>query len=280
MLWGVGSYLLAFLWDTSPATARQAALPLLLSVVLQVAILVACVVALWPRRHEPRVRAIAAVFLGTLAAGQVMNIYSQPQDPQMQVNVMAWLTIAWALLLTATAGRRAFVVLAVLSIVPLVFNTASFARWRGGDSNAVAALAILEKRFPPESTVFVYWGFEPITMWHFALWSRTWDWDGTPKDEKFKWIAVDAGAIRHASWTPEQHAQSIRHDIDAAFDKGYRVVIDDVWTWSTEQLAGNLGALSAGPRAAAIHATLHDTYTATPVLEVPTVGTYYELHRR
>lgn len=280
MLWGVGSYLLTFLWDTSPATARQAAWPLLLSVALQVAILLACIVALWPRRNDPRIRAIAAVFLGTLVAGQVMNIYSQPQDPQMQVNVMAWLTIAWALLLTAAAGRRAFLALAVLSVAPLIFNTASFARWRAGDSNAVAALSTLSKRFPPESTVFVYWGFEPITMWHFALWSRTWDWDGTPKDAKFKWIAVDAGAIRHARWTPEQHAQSIRRDIDAAFDKGYRVVIDDVWAWSPEQLAGNLGALSAANRAAAIHAMLHDNYTATPALEVPAVGRYYELHRR
>ena len=113
----------------------------------------------------------------------------------------------------------------------------------------LAALATIEQRFPPNSTVFVYWGFEPITMWHFALWSRTWDWDGTPNDAKFKWIAIDAGAIRHARWTPEQHAQSIHHDIEAAFDKGYRVVIDDVWTWSVPQLAGELVALSAADRA-------------------------------
>ena len=31
-------------------------------------------------------------------------------------------------------------------------------------------------------------------MWQYALWSRTWDWDGTPGDAKFKWIAIDAGA--------------------------------------------------------------------------------------
>jgi hypothetical protein len=280
MLWGLGSYLFTFLPDYDMGALRQASPWLALSVALQAAILGACVVALWPRRSEPRVRAVAAVFLGTLAAGQVMNIYSQPQDPQMQLNVMAWLAVAWGLLLTAMAGRRAFAVLAVLSIVPLIFNTASFARWRGGDTRAVAAIAALEKRFPPDSTVFVYWGFEPITMWHFALWSRTWDWDGTPNDAKFKWIAIDAGAIRHARWTPEQHAQSIRHDIEAAFDKGYRVVIDDVWTWSPQQLAGELISLSAADRAQAIHAMLHDTYTATPALDVPGAGTYYELHRR
>jgi hypothetical protein len=280
MLWGLGSYLFTFLPDYDMTTLRHASPWLALSVVLQGAILGACVVALWPRRHEPRVRAIAAVFLGTLAAGQVMNIYAQPQDPQMQLNVMAWLAVAWGLLLTAMAGRRAFVVLAVLSIVPLVFNTASFARWRGGDTRAMAAIATLEKRFPPDGTVFVYWGFEPITMWHFALWSHSWDWDGTPNDAKFKWIAIDAGAIRHAHWTPEQHAESIHHDLEAAFDKGYRVVIDDVWDWSPQQLAGELMSLSAADRAPAIHAMLHDTYTATPALDVPAVGKYYELHQR
>ena len=50
---------------------------------------------LWPRRHEPRLRAVAIVFLGTLGAGQVLNLYAQPQDPQMQINVMPWLTVAW-----------------------------------------------------------------------------------------------------------------------------------------------------------------------------------------
>jgi hypothetical protein len=46
------------------------------------------------------------------------------------------------------------------------------------------------------------------------------------------------------------------------------------------QLAGNLSALSASDRAPAIHAMLHRYYEATPVLEVPAAGTYYELRRR
>ena len=60
---------------------------------------------LWPRRADRRLRAIAIVFLGTLGAGQVLNFYSQPQDPQMQINVMPWLTVAWGLLLGALVGR-------------------------------------------------------------------------------------------------------------------------------------------------------------------------------
>jgi hypothetical protein len=71
----------------------------------------------------------------------------------------------------------------------------------------LAALATIEQRCPPQSTVFVYWGFEYVTMWQYALWSRTWDWDGAPNDARFKWIAIDAGAIRHARWTPAEHAR-------------------------------------------------------------------------
>ena len=247
---------------------------------MQAAIFIACVVLLWPRRAEPRLRAIAAVFLGTLAAGEVMNFYSQPQDPQMQVNVMAWLTVAWALVLAATVNRRVFAALAVLSFVPVLFNVASLARWRGGDAAGLAALATFEQRLPPDKTVFVYWGFEPIAVWQYAQWSRSWDWDGKPNDSKFKWIAIDAGAIRHPRWTPAENAEALRRDLDEALARGYRVVVSDVWRWSEAELRDALAALSAAGRASALYAVLHDNFEATPVLEVPSVGTYYELRRR
>jgi hypothetical protein len=280
MLAGLGDYLFTVGAHVDPRTARQAALPLLLSILVQAAIFIACVVLMWPRRAEPRVRAIAAVFLGTLAAGEVLNFYSQPQDPQMQVNVMAWLTVAWALVLAATVNRRVFAVLAVLSFVPVLFNVASLARWRGGDADGLAALAMLEQRLPPDKTVYVYWGFEPIAVWQYAQWGRTWDWDGKPNDSKFKWIAIDAGAIRHPGWTPAENAEALRRDLDEAFARGYRVVVSDVWRWSEAELRDALAALSAADRAPALYSLLHDNFDATPVLEVPSVGTYYELRRQ
>jgi len=282
MLAGIGSYLFAFATLASPVEAEAAALPLILSTLIQLAILVACVAVSWRHRADRRLRAVAVIFLGTLGAGQLLNFYSQPQDPQMQINVMSWLTVAWALLLSAARqGRRAvFAVLAVLSVVPLLLNSTSLARYRGGDANSVAALATIERRLPPETTVFVYWGFEYITMWQYALWSRTWDWDGTPNDAKFKWIAIDAGAIRHPRWTAAENAEMLKRDLEFAFSRGYRVVISDVWTWSEQELAGRLAGLSAADRAPAIHAMLHDGYEASPLFEVGTVGTYYELRRR
>ena len=283
MLSGVGNYFLIVGGWVDPLSAQRTAAPLVVSVALQAAILIATVVALWPRRAEPRMRAIAIVFLGTLGAGQVLNLYSQPQDPQMQINVMPWLTVAWALLLGALLARSrgVAVALAVATLLPLVWNVGQLARFRGGDEAALKAMAALEQRFPPAATVWVYWGFEPITLWQYALWSRTWDWDGKPStDAKFKWIAVDAGAIRHPDWTAEHNAEVLKRDIDLAFDRGYRVVISDVWTWNEAELAGQLGALSAANRASAIYRMLHDNYRAQPAFSDATAGNYYELRRR
>ncbi|CAN5916575.1 hypothetical protein BH11PSE3_BH11PSE3_50410 [soil metagenome] len=289
MLSGIGNYFLIMGGWVDPLSARRAAGPLLLSVALQLAIFVGATVLCWPRRDEGRLRAIAIVFVGTLGAGQVLNFYSQPQDPQMQINVMPWLTVAWGLLVGASISRSRglAILLAVLSCAPLAWNVGQLARFRGGDAAAVKAVAALEQQFPPASTVFVYWGFEPITMWQYALWSRTWDWDGAYavapaplRDPKFKWIAVDAGAIRHPDWTAEHNAQVLKGDIDLALDRGYRVVISDVWTWSEVELTGQLGALSAAARAPAIYRMLHDNYLAQPAFTDSTAGSYYQLRRR
>ncbi len=284
MLAGVGNYFLLLGGLIDLQAAERTAMPLALSVVLQLAIFAACIASLWPRRNEPMVRAIAVVFLGTLAAGQVMNFYSQPQDPQMQINVMPWLTVSWAAVVAATvARRRALPVLAALSVAPLAWNVSALAQYRHGDSDALEALAAIEKALPPERTVFVYWGFEAITFWQFAMWSQTWDVDysGTPDPPpRFKWIAVDAGAVRHPQWTAEQDARSTKRAIESALDRGYRVVIDNVWEWSEAELAKQLGTLSAADRAPALHRMLHDDYEADPAFTEKSVGTYYDLRRK
>ena len=289
MLSGVGNYLLLVGGFVDPRSAREALLPLSLSVVVQSAILVAGAILLWPRRHDPRLRSVAIVFLGTLGAGQVLNFYSQPQDPQMQLNVMSWLTVAWALLLAALlpSRRGIAVALAVLSFAPFAWNVAALGKWRGDDPRWLAAAAALEKRFPPESSVFLYFGYEPITTWKYALWSRTWDWDNKvaippapSADPKFKWIAVNAGGIRHPDWTGTEHAAALKRDIDLALDRGYRVIVSDLWSWPPDVLAAYLGTVAASGRTDAIYRMLHDDFRATVAFEDPIAGTYYELQRR
>ncbi len=289
MLSGVGNYLFLVGGFVDPRSAREVLLPLSFSVVVQVSILTASVILLWPRRHDPRLRSVAIVFLGTLGAGQVLNLYSQPQDPQMQLNVMPWLTVAWALLLAALLPSRRVIAaaLAVLSFAPFAWNVAALAKWRGDDPRWIAAAAALEKRFPPESSVFLYFGYEPITTWKYALWSRTWDWDNKvaippapSADPKFKWIALNAGAIRHPDWTGPEHAAALKRDIDLALDRGYRVIVSDLWAWPPDVLAAYLGTVAASGRTDAIYHMLHDDFRATEAFKDPIAGTYYELQRR
>jgi hypothetical protein len=135
--------------------------------------------------------------------------------------------------------------------------------------------------------VFVYWGFEPMTTWQFMLWSRTPDWDGVvtagrapAKDPKFKWISIDTGAVRHPGRSADDDARTVKHDIDSAFELGYRVVVSGMWTWDVAEFTGQFGALSAAGHAPAIHGVLHDNYEATPVLSDPFAGNYFELKRK
>ena len=299
MLGGVGNYLVLLGSFPLPQDSRAAWLPLSLSAVAQSAVFVVAAAVLWPRRQEPLVRTIAVVFLGTLAAGQVLNIYSQPHDPQMQVNVMPWLTVAWAAILAAVLARpdeasalapprpATVALFTVLSFVPLAANAFQLAQWREGDVRAIAALGELERRFPPDRTVFLYLGFEPAIIWHYSLWSRNWDWDGqvdiapapsaTPR---FKWIAVTAAAVRRPAWTGTQHAEFLKRDIDLALARGYDVIASDVWSWSESELAQAFGPLSASARAPAVYAVLHDNFTGERIFTDALGVTYYRLRRR
>src|SRR5204863_2496441 len=62
MLSGVGNYFLIVGGWVDPLSAKRTAGPLIASVLLQAIIFVAAVVVLWPRRREPRLRAVAIVF--------------------------------------------------------------------------------------------------------------------------------------------------------------------------------------------------------------------------
>src|SRR5262249_57364223 len=113
----------------------------------QMLLLAAFIPPLWCNRHDSKMRAVAIIFLGTLAAGEVMNAYSQPEDPQMQLNVMPWLTVAIALLLAklpVSIAHPSMAAAAALALLPLAYNIKVFAAVRGADGRMQAALEELE----------------------------------------------------------------------------------------------------------------------------------------
>jgi len=242
-----------------------------LAFALQMVLLAGFGMLLWRNRHDPKLRTVAIVFLGTLAAGEVLNAYSQPEDPQMQLNVMPWLTIAVALLLArlpASIVRPSTVVVAVFVLLPISYNIKVFAAVRGDDSRRQAALEELE-RFDPDRTVYVYMGNELMLAWHAAIWSRSepniCKLDPPPQAApKFKWIGLSWPIILNPGWTEEQYVAYIEAQLDCAYDKGYRVIAAVSWPRFEADLDGWMTLLGRRDHGVAL-APLLQSYRVWPV---------------
>ncbi|HEY6983337.1 glycosyltransferase family 39 protein [Reyranella sp.] len=237
-------------------------------------LLLSMLLLLWKRRDDGTMRTVAVLFLGTLAAGEVMNGYSQPTDPQMQINVMPWVTIAAALLLAEaaklTASRHVVILIGTgMALALLAYNVAAFSAERGRDGKIEAALRGLERLSDPARTVYVYSGWETMVTWQYVAWAHRWegvcDLGPAPRPApKFKWISLFGPLVHHPSWTNREYVAAIEAELDCAFDKGYRVIAGPVWAKSADQLADWMTSLNARNRGPALRALL-DRYRATPL---------------
>ena len=244
-----------------------------LAFALQMVLLAAFTVLVWLKRRDTRLRTVAIVFVGTLVAGEIMNAYSQPADPQMQLNVMPWLAVAAALLLAefpSSISRAAAATVVVLALVPLAYNVMVFGARRGSDARMLGALNELERLSDPATTIYVYGGSEGIITWQYALWTPRWvsacDLGPAPETTpKFKWIDLAQPVYLHPAWTTEQYTAYVKSELECAFDKGYRVVASSFWLRLDHQIDAWTAALRHGhDRGLALQSLLH-TYHARPI---------------
>ena len=242
---------------------------------------------LWRTRDGGRARALAAVFGVTFVAGEVFNLYSQPQDPQMQINVMAWVTPAWALTLVAVGRRwpaRGLATMAGLTVVLFAYNVWSIAPLRGLDSKWRQAIERLEQQGDPTRTVFLLHDFD----WTMVYASLHW---GTAEPgvsqlgpapqalPKFKWIGFTGDVLRHPDWSTERHVEALRRQIDRALELGYEVMVVRLWDIPEAQLLTETGMVADSARLSALQRMLRTDYVATPVSVDPVAGSIYRLQR-
>ena len=288
---GMGQYLLGGRNLSAAHLFRAEGIEWAIAFGIELMLLVSMLILLGKKRDDVTMRTAAILFLGTLAAGEVMNGYSQPTDPQMQINVMPWLTIAAALLLaeaTKLAGSRhaVMVIGTVVAFAPLAYNVAAFSAQRGRDGKMETALRELERLSDPARTVYVYSGWETMVTWQYVTWAHRWEGvcdlgQAPQKSPRLKWISLFGPLVHHPSWTDRQYVAAIKAELDCAFDKGYRVIAGPVWAKSPDQLADWMTSLNARNRSFALRALL-DTYRTTP-LGGPTVDGsegYREIDRR
>jgi hypothetical protein len=243
---------------------------------------------LWRARDDASARALAAVFGGTFVAGSVFNLYSQPQDPQMQINVMAWLTPAWALVLVAARrrwGGRGLAALAGLSALLFAYNVWSLAPLRGLDTAWRQAIERIERQTDPARSVFVLHDFDWSMIYASLHWGPAEPGIGAlgPAPQalpKFKWIGFTAQVLRHPEWSTEAHVDDLRRQIDRALDLGYDVFIARLWPMKLRQLETETGMIADSARLAALQRMLHADFVATPAFDDPVAGPFHQLKRR
>lgn len=241
---------------------------------------------LWPRRHEPMVRSAVAVFGVTFIAGEVFNLYSQPQDAQMQINVMPWLTLAWLFAAKAAAARwrRGVATLTAVAALLLAYNVWSLTPLRGLDTRWRLAFAELERRADPSRTVFVLHDFD----WMMPYGSLYWGLDEPGVDRlgpapqaqpKFKWIGFIGQLLRHSDWSTEQQTADLRRQIDRALALGYEVLLVRLGHVDLDQLERETGMVAGRRQLAALQAVLQHDYVAEPVFTDPVMGSFDRLRR-
>ena len=255
--------------------------------VWMLAIAAVAVSMLWHQRHDPRARALAAIFGVTFAAGSVFNLYSQPQDPQMQINVMAWLTPGWMLVLLAAHkrwGRQGLAALAGLTVTLIAYNVWSLAPLRGLDGKWQQAIERLEKEADPARTVFVLHDFDWAMIYASLHWGTAEPGVDTlgPAPQavpKFKWIGFTGQVLRHPEWSTEAHVADLRRQIDRALELGYEVLLARLWPMEQKQLETETGMVADSARLAALHRMLRTDYTATLAFDDPVAGPFHRLRR-
>ena len=243
---------------------------------------------LWRARHDPRARALAAVFGGTFVAGRGLQPLFQPQDPQMQINVMAWLTVGWALVLVAVRApwrqgpRRPGGADGGAVRLQCVEPRSRCAAWTAPGS---AHLRDWNARPNPARTVWLMHDFD----WMMVYASLHWGIAEPGTDElgpapqatpKFEWIsltarccAIPTGATNGRS--PTCGARSI-----APSTLGYDVLVVRLWDMDLPRLETAAGMVASNVRLAALRRLLHDDYVATPVFNDPVAGAIYRLQRK
>jgi hypothetical protein len=243
---------------------------------------------LWRARHDPRARALTAIFGITFVAGEIFNLYSQPQDPQMQVNVMAWLTIAWALVLVAMRARhgaKGLGVLAGLTVTLIAYNVWSLAPLRGLDSKWRQAIERLEREADPVRTVYLMHDFDWAMVYGSLHWGiaepGTETLGPAPQaDPRFKWIGFTGQVLRHPDWSDERQVADLRRQLDRALALGYEVLVVRLWDMTLPELETATGMVADRARLEALRRLLHDDYVATLAFVDPVAGAVHRLQRK
>lgn len=195
----------------------------------------------WGAIRRKPAQLLAVFGLAVFAMGEMEHLYSQPQDPQSQIQPM-FATILGVIVILDGLGNARLATLALGAVFLLEggYNVRLMQAGRGDDSRYMKESNELAQVFPPESTVVVSQGWEEWNTW---VYSETFggDWQRYVSRN----IGLVNGLIRDPGATPEEDADRMAKNISHALAKGDRVVANVVWVGSREDFAYSLSTLAS-----------------------------------
>jgi hypothetical protein len=221
----------------------------------------ASIVTLFSKRSALALKYLAVFAIALLAAGEAGAFYSQPQDPQMQIQPM-FATVAGLIVIGSrciacrpTLRRAIGAGFLAIALANGVTNVVWLRRDRGGDSRALRDVHELESLFPWSNTVIVCHGFEGWITWQYAVERK-----GDSKaflDRSFH-LARPFTTTRDISG--QDAAMLMRSQIDGAFAGGLRVVAGALWTEAPEHFIASLTTVTEESQARVYDAALRNSY--------------------
>jgi hypothetical protein len=225
--------------------------------VLGIALVSCCAAVLRPSTPPiPRILAIFALVM--FAVGEAGAIYSQPQDPQMQIEPM-FVVIAGMLLLPwgNRMLRNAVVGALVLFALNGAWNVHLMMQYRGLDSRSYGEVAELNRLFPKETTVVVCQGMEGWITWQYVFF-----WDGHWADWMQRNFQLARAFTTVRGNTGDAAAEMIEAEINEARSKGLRIVAGALWTVPEDEAVGSYTTVTTEANAKVFVAKLRRDFHA------------------
>ncbi len=220
-------------------------------------------------------RLLAICSAGVFLIGQAENVYSQPQDPQMQIQPMFFAIVGFLgvlIFLKERLSRTRFLAVALGVWMPLIAANNAYtlhlmASLLVPDSESIRMQEAFHRQFPPSSTFLVLNGFEALVTWETVLYNNG-DVQGL----------MDRGVILTTpfTWVPRagglRVAQYMRERMEPAYRKGMRLYADTLWTESRETFQGRVLTVAPAGESGRLYDDMLPRYKVKPDSKI---STYY-----
>jgi Dolichyl-phosphate-mannose-protein mannosyltransferase len=212
---------------------------------------------------DPRFKMLTLFLVLDFIFAEMMNLYSQPQDPQMELQPMLWVPVGFSLCLLPKIMKRR---LLYLASIPFILNTSILIANRGGDSFAIDQMRNLQDNFRGQKIVMITYGFDPLPAWANVM------------EESKDWhiVGLTDGVVANPRQIASIAGFRLCRQLEEERRRGYRLIIGPVWDWNESQLVDGMRTVTSTEKPKAIYKALKENFIASPVVRNQW-GTFYDL---